>query len=49
MKYFSLIVDILNLMNVKHNIKNPFVFFEAYRNNSSETTKVGITEFDKQE
>lgn len=46
MKYFSLIVDILNLMNVKHNIKNPFVFFEAYRNNSSETTKVGITEFD---
>lgn len=48
MKYFSLIVDILNLMNVKHNIKNPFVFFEAYRNNSSETTKVGITEFDNQ-
>lgn len=48
MKYFSLIVDILNLMNAKHNIKNPFVFFEAYRNNSSETTKVGITEFDNQ-
>ncbi len=48
MKYFSLIVDILNLMNVKHNIKNPFVFFEAYRNNSSETTKVGITEFNNQ-
>lgn len=48
MKYFSLIVDILNLLNVKHNIKNPFVFFEAYRNNSSETTKVGITEFDNQ-
>lgn len=48
MKYFSLIVSILNLMNVKYNIKNPFVFFEAYRNNSSETTKVGITEFDNQ-
>lgn len=46
MKYFSLVVDILNLMNVKHNIKNSFVFFEAYRNNSSETTKVGISEFD---
>ena len=48
MKYFSLIVDILNLINVKHNIRNPFVFFEAYRNNSSETTKVGITEFGNQ-
>lgn len=46
MKYFSLIVDVLNLLNIKHNIKNPFVFFEAYRNNSSETTKVGITEYD---
>ena len=46
MKYFSLILDILNLLNITHNIKNPFVFFEAYRNNSSETTKVGITEFD---
>lgn len=46
MKYFSLILDILNLLNITHSIKNPFVFFEAYRNNSSETTKVGITEFD---
>lgn len=46
MKYFSLILDILNLLNITHNIKNPFVFFEAYRNNSSETTKVEITEFD---
>lgn len=46
MKYFSLILDILNLMSINHKIKNPFVFFEAYRNNSSETTKVGITEFD---
>ncbi|EKC44491.1 protein containing RecF/RecN/SMC protein, partial [human gut metagenome] len=46
MKYFSLILDILNLLNINHKIKNPFVFFEAYRNNSSETTKVGITEFD---
>ena len=45
MKYFSLILDILNLLNITHTIKNPFVFFEAYRNNSSETTKVGITEF----
>lgn len=48
MKYFSLIIDILNIINVKHNIKNPFVFFEAYRNNSSETTKVGITESNNQ-
>lgn len=46
MKYFSLILDVLNLLNINHNIKNPFVFFEAYRNNSSETTKVGITEYD---
>lgn len=48
MKFFSLILDILNLIGVKHNIKNPFIFFEAYRNNSSETTKVAITEFDNQ-
>lgn len=48
MKYFSLMLDVLNLINVAHNIKNPFIFFEAYRNNSSETTKVGITEFNNQ-
>lgn len=48
MKYFSLILEILNLINIEHSIKSPFVFFEAYRNNSIETTKVGITEFDNQ-
>ncbi len=48
MKYFSLILDILNLINTTNDIKNPFIFFEAYRNNSNETTKVGITEFDNQ-
>lgn len=48
MQFFSLILDILNLINEKHNIKNPFVFFEAYRNNSSETTKVSISELDNQ-
>lgn len=46
MKYFSLMCDILNLIGSVHNIKNPFVFFEAYRNNSSETTKVGLSQFD---
>lgn len=45
MKYFSLIYEILNLINVNHKIKNPFIFFEAYRNNSGETTKVGVNEY----
>lgn len=45
MKYFTLIYDLLNLMNVPHNVKNPFVFFEAYRNNSKETTLVSISDF----
>lgn len=48
MKFFSLICDIISMINIKNNIKNPFVFFEAYRNNSSETTKVGIGEFNNQ-
>lgn len=45
MKFFTLMYDILNLINVSHNIKNPFIFFEAYRNNSKETTMVGISDF----
>ncbi len=49
MKFFSLVCDIISMMNIENNIKNPFVFFEAYRNNSSETTKVGISEFNNQD
>ncbi len=46
MKYFSLIYELLNLIGVKHNVKNTFIFFEAYRNNSKETTKVGIAKYE---
>lgn len=45
MKYFSLMYDLLSLMKIKHNVKNPFVFFEAYRNNARETTKVTISDY----
>lgn len=38
MKYFTLMYDLLNMINISHNVKNPFVFFEAYRNNSKDTT-----------
>lgn len=42
MKYFSLLEEIMKMLNVTNRIKNPFIFFEAYRNNSSATTKIGI-------
>lgn len=43
MKYFSVILDILAIKKIKHNIINNFMFFEAYRNNSQETTIVSLT------
>ncbi len=48
MKYFSLMSNILNLIEVNHNVKTPFTFFEAYRNNAKETTIVGISDFQNQ-
>ena len=46
MKYFSLIYEILDMIGIKHTVKNTFTFFEAYRNNASETTKVGIAKYE---
>lgn len=48
MRFFSLICELISMININTNIKNPFVFFEAYRNNSSETTRVGISEYNNQ-
>lgn len=48
MKYFSLFCNILDLMNLHTEIKNPFVFFEAYRNNTSDSTRVSISELNNQ-
>lgn len=45
MKYFSLMYNILNLIGIDHNIKNPFIFFEAYRNNAKETTMVSLNDY----
>lgn len=49
MKYFSLLQDILNIIGIKSNLKNPFIFFEAYRNNSNDTTKASISEYNNQQ
>lgn len=46
MKYFSLIYEILNMIGIEHSVKNTFTFFEAYRNNANETTKVGIAKYE---
>lgn len=45
LQYFTLIYNLLNIMEVDHKVKNPFVFFEAYRNNSKDTTLVSISDF----
>ena len=44
-KYLSLIQEIFEIQKISDSIINPFIFFEAYRNNSGETTKVGLMEF----
>jgi predicted ATPase len=37
------VYEILNIINTEHKVKNNFMFFEAYRNNSQQTTKAGLT------
>lgn len=44
-KYLSLIQEIFEIQKISDRIINPFIFFEAYRNNSGETTKVGLMGF----
>lgn len=47
MRYLSLVRTILDLQAVQHKIGNPFIFFEAYRNNSQETTIASITTYNQ--
>lgn len=44
-KYLSLIQEIFEIQKISDSIINPFIFFEAYRNNSGETTKVGLMDY----
>ena len=42
MNFFMLLLDLINFLGVEHKATNPFVFFEAYRNNDKKTTIVDI-------
>ena len=44
-KYLSLIQEIFEIQKISDSIINPFIFFEAYRNNSGETTKVRLMDY----
>lgn len=44
MRYFDIIYKLLGLTTISHKVKNPLIFFEAYRNNARETTWASLSE-----
>lgn len=45
MRYFSFVYEILNHLKINHKVVNPFIFFEAYRNNNQQSTIAGISDY----